>query len=70
MSDRQGEGGRGLPKVGPDESMELYIASLVGLPELARELERLGFGDPEVSEEDAAWLRDVVWEAAEKARGS
>ncbi|MDP9476666.1 MAG: hypothetical protein M3R38_13440 [Actinomycetota bacterium] len=60
---------RGFPHVGEDEAMYISIASLVGIPELARELERLGFGDPEVSESDAAWVRDVVWEAAERARG-
>ncbi len=61
---------RGFPHVGEDEAMTLYLASLAGEAELARQLERMGLSDGESCVRDAAWLKPILWAAAEKARGA
>ena len=56
------------PKVDPDDALTLYTAAVVGSPELALQLERLGISDPDESLEDARYMHRDLLETVERAR--
>ena len=53
----------------PDDAETLYVAAVVGAPELAIELERLGISDPDESLQDARLLRKDLLETVARMRG-
>ena len=53
-------------RVDHDEALTVYAASVVGAPELALQLERLGISDPDESLEDARLLRKDLLEEVER----
>jgi len=55
-------------RIEPDEAAEVAVAAIVGVPELARELERLGLVTEDESLEEARALRPMILDAAEAAR--
>lgn len=46
-----------MSRVTPDDAEILYTAAVVGAPDLALQLERLGVSEPDESLEDARHLR-------------
>lgn len=58
-----------MSRVSPDDAEILYTAAVVGAPELALQLERLGISDPDDSLEDARHLRRDLLETVERIRG-
>lgn len=57
-----------FPEIGPDAAWALYIASLLGVEELAHELKRLGLSDWEDCLEEARRFGPILHEAIEEAR--
>jgi len=56
------------PKVDPDEALTLYAAAVVGAPELALQLERLGVSEPDEALEDARLVRRDLFAEVERLR--
>ena len=55
-------------RVDPDEALTVYAAAVVGVPELALQLEWLGISDPDESLDDARLLRKDLLEEVERLR--
>jgi hypothetical protein len=54
--------------IGEDEALTLYAAAVVGSPELAVQLERLGISEPHEALRDARYMRRDLLETVERAR--
>lgn len=67
MGDKEPLGGAN-PRLDPDDANILYTAAVVGAPELALQLERLGISAPEESLEDARHLRRDLLQTVERMR--
>ncbi len=63
-----GESGGKKFELSPDAAMELYLAALAGVPELAWQLERLSLSDPGDELVDARGLRPLFLRQVERER--
>ena len=55
-------------RIDPDDALTLYAAAIVGAPELALQLERLGISDPDESLQDARHFRRDLLETVDRIR--